>query len=142
MLDMVEKNTIGLLLADAQRTQWNSGYSLGLYLNEISPTPNMVAGDFQEASFDGYIRQSVSFDPVMVDSAGILTFSMGRQFNSVPAGNPAQTTRGAYIMTPAGDPLVAGNLETPTAMGLLAQGLRLSITNSGGEFKLDQLPLP
>jgi len=142
MVTMVEKNTMSLLLMEAMRTEWNEGFSIGLYTNDFSPLPTMIAGDFVEASFDGYVRQSVSFDPVMIDSGGILTFSTNKQFNSVPAGNPAQVVRGALIMTPAGDPLLAGNLEVPTAMGLLAQGLRVSISNLGGDFQLDQLPTP
>lgn len=142
MLEMVEKNTLTLASAEADRASWNTGRSIGLYLNTISPQPDMTTASVQEADYDGYARQAVTFSPVFVDSQGALTFAMSRQFNSTPAGNPSQQVRGAYLMDTAGNPLLMGNLEQPAPMGELAQSVRFEVTSISGIFYLDQVPTP
>jgi len=140
MSSLVEKNTFSLQLAQDERDSWNAGFSLGLYQNSVSPTPNMQFSNFVECDYDGYARQALSFGPVFVGPNGLLSFVAQNQFDSVPGAGTTNVVRGVMVLTPATDPLLAGNLDTPIPMGALGEGLYNLMKNQAGQFTNENEP--
>lgn len=139
-MDMIEKNTLSLYLAELARTFFNNGLSFSLFQNNVSPTQYMQASDFSLCDYDGFAKLPATFGNVYVDGAGELVMTGGGIFTSTPGAGTTNTIYGLLVESTAGAPLLAGNLLVPTFMGLLGQAVNFVVEFRNGQVSFIVLP--
>lgn len=90
---------------------------LKLFTNDITPAPGDDAGDYTEATFDGYAAKDISagFGAPVQDEPGIYSSKTALQTWDAPALGPAEVVRGIFV-TVDGDLFLAKKFDAPITM--------------------------
>lgn len=107
--------------------------SLRLFVNNFIPTPDSVAADFTEATFQGYGMESLSFDDPFTngDEKGQMNAASRTWVRGV--GGPEETVYGWFVLDGSGLFVLAKRLPSPVPMdtpGVSTVYVQLSLTQN------------
>jgi hypothetical protein len=89
---------------------------MGLFKNNIVPTPSNVLADFTEADFTGYAQQSITWGAVGVDQSGI-PVGPGTVTFTQTAVTVSEIVYGMFIVDSTGAIVGAALFDTPVNFG-------------------------
>lgn len=120
-----------------------TGAKLGLYSNDLSPTPGNVLADFTPCIYSGYAAKTVTWSPAFYDGNGVAVSSSG-ELLFAQSGATNDQCYGAFLTDSAGTKLLASGRLDDTPFSFNGNGvtlpLLLKLDVNGGLLSVSPVP--